>query len=204
MYPRETGHCLTHHIPVDIVKAEEEGWQYDEELAAGLEYLRSIKADLRKGDFVIYDSVAGYRDGGTTIFDGTKIINLGDFPDDYGSLPENFKVIEDGVPIDYWYGYGGGLHGLNNSFVWFNVDPYYSQCIDNMTVISGEDGGDHECRAKTTFVKDGETYTIVYHTYTDYEENVKECFSDWLKKEKYYQVDEDGKVTPNTLHIFVL
>ncbi len=67
MFPRESGHCFHHHIPNDVVVTNKfdinnppisKGELIDPEgLRTAINYLK----DLRYGDYVIFDCVAGYK-----------------------------------------------------------------------------------------------------------------------------------------------
>lgn len=150
MYPRESGHCQAHHIPRNVVIPVDECELSDQELRKALSYLKEINADLVKGDLIIFDAVAGYRNDGVAIFNGTKIINLSYEPDDYGNLPNSFRVIEDNVPIKYW-STENGLPGIShNNIVWFDCAKVLTQCLNNIKLNS------------TTFIYNDQQYRIIY------------------------------------------
>ena len=123
MFPRQEQHCFSHHIPPTIVTPTEDAIISADELSIALKYLKSKNSDLRKGDLVIFDSTTGYRNDGVAIFNGEKILDLYADVDDYGSLPPEFHVIEDQVPINYWTYLGDNdtTRGItHNNIVWFN------------------------------------------------------------------------------------
>lgn len=60
------------------------------------------EADLLRGD-IIQEEWEDYRNTGTYIYDGDEIIELDDFPDDYGTLPKQFLGLSE-FPIKYWEG----------------------------------------------------------------------------------------------------
>lgn len=68
---------------------------------------------------------------GVYIFDGLNIIEL-DYKIQYnGFLPDEFTVINDNVPINYWY------RGIKNYHdLWFDHKPVKKQCIDNIKHIN--------------------------------------------------------------------
>jgi len=153
MYPRESGHCQSHHIPRNVVIPVDECELSNQELTNALSYLRKNNADLVKGDLIIFDAVAGYRNDGVAIFDGVSIINLSYEPDDYGNLPKSFRVIEDNVPINYW-STENGLPGIShNNIVWFDHSKVLTQCLHNIRHLS------------TSFIYNDEQYRIVYEKY---------------------------------------
>lgn len=57
-------------------------------------------ADLKRGDFIFVESELGDRNNGKYMFDGQKIIGLSRYPDDYGSIPEEFQIGK--FPPLYW------------------------------------------------------------------------------------------------------
>src|SRR5438105_2678155 len=102
MYPRAGGHCFSHHIPREVVKLDDDTYFNEENARIALDFLRKGNNDLVKGDLIIFDSIESYRNEGVAIFDGEKIIDISHEPDLYGTLPQQFHVIEDEVPIKYW------------------------------------------------------------------------------------------------------
>lgn len=111
--PRATGKCGIHlvaevilensgiTIPVSIQDLEDDVKQ--KLLDNALTYLKDIVDDLIRGDLVLFEGMYDYRNDNLAIYNGEKIIELADEPDDYGTLPSEFRVIEQGVPIDYWH-----------------------------------------------------------------------------------------------------
>lgn len=161
MYPRSSGHCLSHHIPADIVTLQESPLPTQEELNAALVYLKEQRADLVKGDLILFDGNTGYRNDGVAIFDGVKIIDLAFEPDDYGTLPQVFHVIEGGVPIKYWEDrddtdVGRGI--THNNIVWFDHSLVRDECLRN--IAHGFLGGKYAIY--TTFVYNNVEYHIVF------------------------------------------
>ena len=173
MYPRSTGHCYSHHIPQEVVTPIEDYEQSEEELQLALQYLRENQSDLVKGDLVIFDATAGYRNNGVSIFDGVYIINLDDSPDEYGNLPQQFRVIEDGVPITYWEYVDDTDNGKgvdHNLIVWFDHSKVLQQCLSN---IGTSDLGTDTMQVFTTFTYDGKDYRIVYQYPEDLDDSVE-------------------------------
>lgn len=164
MYPRTTGHCHVHHIPKNIAEFE------PEELQKGLDYLRGSNVDLVKGDLVVFDGVAGYRNDGIAIFDGSDIIELDTEPDDYGTLPKIFRVIENGVPINYWAQNpeSNEQNGIaHNSIVWFDHKLVLQECLKNITY-----GPVDPCKFAiyTKFTYQNIQYRIIYLDGFDYDD----------------------------------
>lgn len=167
-FPRASGHCFSHHIPADVMNIEDKTSFDTHQLFEALQYLRKQKVDLVKGDLVVFDSIAGYRNTGVAIFDGVRIIDLSPLPDDYGVLPEYFRVIEGGVPINYWSwnddtDEGRGIS--HNSYVWFTHQLVRDQCLKNIRFVSNF--RDDRAAIYTRFLFNGVVYFIVY----DYADN---------------------------------
>lgn len=167
MYPRANGHCLTHHIPANVITLYHEGHPSRKEMDRALFYLRKKNTDLIKGDLVLFDCSEGGRNRGIVIFDGETIIDLSAEPDGYGTLPENFRVIEGGVPLTYWEYRGNDDHerGIcHNTNVWFDHFLVLEECLKNVTY-----GLVADCKYAiyTTFNYNNSTYRIILD-YTDH------------------------------------
>jgi len=140
VYPRITGHCACHNIPTSVAIPEDNGsliLRVDMDKA--LRYLQSIKADLVRGDLIIFDSIVQYHNEGIAIFNGREIINLcyDENVDRNGHLPQEFRVIEGGVPIDYWedrqFICDNPVRGIEcNSHIWFDHKVVLAECIENI------------------------------------------------------------------------
>lgn len=97
--------------------------------------------DLQWGDLVVFANTIAYRNDGLTIFDGEKLVDLFPEPDEYGSLPPNFRVLEKHpvtdqvVPITYWH--RGDLRDsrfiTHNSIVWFDHRKFSKELLSNLT-----------------------------------------------------------------------
>lgn len=62
----------------------------------------SVTKDWKRGDIISLSSHGyHYRNVGKFIYDGKTLVNLRYDIDDYGSIPEQFKAIEE-FPINYW------------------------------------------------------------------------------------------------------
>lgn len=163
-FPRRSQHCVSHHIPITVATDVSS----PNDLSNALTYLHEIKADLVRGDLILFDSEAGYRNNGVGIFTGTEIIELYYEIDDYGSLPPDFHVIEDNVSIGYWEYIDDTdtERGIDhNNIVWFDHTLVRDQCIRNIiyTVIE-----DSKHAVLTSFTFNGQSYRIIYdYAYTD-------------------------------------
>lgn len=165
MQARSASHCFAHHIPDIIVGKQEYGYIVtNEERAQSLNYLRENNADLVRGDLIVYDSMAGYRNEGVEIFDGEKIIPLDNHLDDYGSLPKQFHVIVNNVPIKYWNDNHDNVIGVDhNNIVWFNHSLVRHECLQNIKyeLINGK------WTIYTTFIFNNIQYRIILADYVD-------------------------------------
>jgi len=206
MYPRASGHCYSHHIPANVVTPEEETLFTDEELQQALQYLHKIDADLVKGDLVIFDAVEGYRNTGVAIFDGINIIDLASELDDYGNLPQSFRVIEGGVPIRYWEfldetNEGRGI--THNRIVWFDHSKVLQQCLANIKFGLVDD---KHSAIHTTFYYAGQQYNIIYEVYGDpdvvrYIDELTVRLSDLTNLLEFEYDGETIPGVPNTLYL---
>ena len=60
----------------------------------GTMLLRMLNPPPRLGDLVRFTDISRYRNDGVAIWDGEKIIDLETEPDEYGTVPKMFRVIE--------------------------------------------------------------------------------------------------------------
>lgn len=150
------------------------------QLDDGLLQLREKRVDLRRGDMVRYLEKDHYRNEGDVIFDGEKLVQLFDHPDDYGTLPREFRVIREedgGFPIRYWEGLIA-----HNSWVWLTRGDLLDQMIDNIRYDRGIYGV--QACLYTWFDYKGKIYFIVYsadqvmHLSQDYIDDFIEHLSD--------------------------
>jgi len=148
-YPRPSGECSIFRIPPSIAEGR----------SLGLAYLRENNIPIVKGDLVIFESTAGYRNDGYMIFDGVKLKHLAYEPIDYGSPPRCFTPIEDGAPIDYWHKNAGAIQ--HNTIIW----------VHSRTVKVGVNGKfpevqyqqiDGKYRIFLNFVHNNKTYFLIF------------------------------------------
>ena len=174
-FPRPSAHCKTHIAPGARGDLE----ITPEMLTETLDILRSNKVDLVFGDLVAFGGFNAYRNDGLTIYNGTELMLLDDDSeiDDYGFLPRGvFKVIEHGVPVDYWldttYAAGRELGTADentcgirhNQIVWFDhklvrEQLFYNICNDEMDT----DVGEKQPILAAKFVWCGKAYMLVSH-----------------------------------------
>lgn len=151
--PRPEQHCFAHYIPIEIGD--------NKELA--LKYLLDKKVDLKYGDLVINGKESPYRNKGVNIFNGQEIVDLYYEIDDYGSLPPEFHVIEEGFAIDYWQDKGDLVGIKHNNIVWFDHTIVRDQCIRNIK-YNGE--------LATTFLYNHKRYKIIFEDISDIQETI--------------------------------
>lgn len=163
MQKRIESHCSVHSIPNTVVWDKE---NREENRTLAFNYLKNNKVDLVKGDIIVYNSFAGYRNEGVEIFDGDHIIPLAYDLDEYGSLPKNFHVIEHNVPIKYWFMNinNSDVIGIdNNNIVWFDHSLVRDECIRNIKyeLVTSK------WTIYTTFIFNNTQYTIILADYID-------------------------------------
>lgn len=185
-FPRPTGHCGNHEVFVDFVVQFYNGSHSREEKIAlfdrTLNRLKAIKADLVRGDLILYPGHRRFTCHGLKIYDGHKIIDFDYRYEECGCLPSKFKIINDNVPIHYWYqnrkldnigwSLDIGPRGVHlNDLVWFDHSAVKQQCIDNIVNKKG--------KIRTTFVYNNQKYILDY-----YELNNVERFKYCLNRER--------------------
>jgi hypothetical protein len=90
------------------------------------------------------------------MYDGNKIINLDHDHDEYGSVPNEFKVIDE-FPIDYWTKVIS-----HNAIVHFDVDPYIEEILTNLEKIQEETNLTAEIHKSHFTHENGTTYTVFF------------------------------------------
>ena len=135
-------HCKTHTIPNDIIVLQDPVEPSIQELEETLAYLTSQNIKPEFGDLIEFEQYSGYRNDGIAIFDGEKIIDLAHEPDDYGTLPQIFRVFEkypNGKIFNqfYWHNvfednYGRWKGITHNNIIWFDHCRYAAQIIKNI------------------------------------------------------------------------
>lgn len=155
-FPRQTGHCHTHNVKQYVIK-------YGLNFAGIIEHLDKRNTTLVRGDLIFTKGFDIYRNDGVYIFDGCQIIPLDYTQDDYGALPKEFKVINDGVPIDYWVPTNKERGIEHNGVLWFDPSNVRQQLINNVKEEEiGEAGGKINYEISSKFIYDKKEYTILY------------------------------------------
>jgi hypothetical protein len=185
--------CGSHLITQDLIIASDEVLT-PHHLERALNYLQENRADLVKGDLIVFEALSGYRNQGIAIYDGEEIIGLNYSLCDYGALPLKFRVIEEGVPLDYWI--GGEVNLGYNSIVWFDHSLVRVQCLENLTYARlSEEGGKYAIF--TSFSADDRGYQIVFSNHLegclehgDIDKDDYHFFSEDLKDRKLERLRE--------------
>lgn len=107
-----------------------------------LEILDYLKDDLVYGDLVRYSNSVTKSGIGLCIFDGLKLKFLDfDAMDGYGLLPQQFSVLTNNVPMNYWdlqcdnskFITNVLRKGINNnSCIWLNISENRNELINNI------------------------------------------------------------------------
>lgn len=137
-------------------------------------YVKTLD-DLRRGDIIVLANIPTDRNDGLFIYDGDNILYLDTEPDDYGSVPVQFKV-PDEFPIYYWEDIV-----VHNSFVPFDFGKWAIQLIDNYTSIN------FETPEESTAITSGKFPATLFYSYFIYND------------EKYYVIADNlqGQVGNN-------
>ena len=98
------------------------------DILEALSQIASTLPDLRKGDIVQLDWEV-YRNEGSYIYNGTKVLQLIDDPDEHGTLPKEFQVPE--FPPDYWTDII-----VHNTYIWLNLEKLQPQIEQNIQLTS--------------------------------------------------------------------
>lgn len=94
-----------------------------------LDELYNTGVNLVRGDLILYEKNSN--NNGVYIFDGLNIIELDYKVKTDGFLPDEFTVINDNVPINYW-----NVGIKNSQEFWFDHKLVKKQCIDNIKYIN--------------------------------------------------------------------
>lgn len=224
-FPRISGHCICHDVSHLKIKLSDYYDAFDDidetsrnpyirlqnvstpkmnEIMAPLEL---SNGGLVYGDLIFYGKMNDSRS--TCIFDGTKIIFLNfDAMDGYGTIPPEFAVITNNVPMNYWdcEVVDGKIikKGLDtNSTLWLNILQIREQCINNIKKNSDS--------IVTTFKHNNVVYSIYYMS--DGEYDIEKYFDDLLKvlsersvlmlSRRDFTESFNGEITETTLFIDV-
>jgi len=150
----------------------------------GAKLILKLKNPPKVGDLIIFKDVPRYRNDGICIWNGTGVIDLDSEYDDYGNLPQMFRVIEPTIgkdgssrtfPINYWHSrfqptikkHKHKYHIDHNNIVWFDHNNKRDEIIKNITYDDKLFPGKYALY--TYFLYDDKIYYIVgtYDTITN-------------------------------------
>lgn len=185
--------------------------------------------NIKWGDLYRNTAVFGDRNSNMGIYDGEKVVDLSAWPDDYGCLPQQFKILVPHptekfiIPPRYWVYISDNdffepqKDGIcHNSIVWFDHIPHQKELLSNITI------GDFEGKklVYTFFFVDGKKYFLVYdddETMTvdegeelpdDYFASLKEEFKERLESDELIEYNclshEFGEDTDVLRHTFFM
>lgn len=179
---------LNHHLDYNVEKLHritKEGFEWI------LIQLQNI--NLLRGDMV----VVNFEDDTIIelIFDGVKLINLCYDISEWPCLPKEFKVIQTGLPINYWLKcYNDNLEYKEDdaekwfnydAIVWFDHSLVKDQCLANVKLEEGV--------IDTTFIFNDVKYTIYLDSMETGNEN-SECDDSDLHKFKELLLNDNDIV----------
>jgi hypothetical protein len=161
------------HAPVHSVIQElnDPSLPAEEELAEGLRELRSRSVPLKWGDLVRFSN-GDYRNDGLVIFNGEKLIDLSPYPDDYGTLPSEFRVLvphpetKEIIPLGYWHLHHNEVtnettEGIcHNDYVWLDHSRVGEELIRNLHSHTVEG----KYQMESSFIVEGQRYEVVVVT----------------------------------------
>jgi hypothetical protein len=86
---------------------------------------KKLCPNIKRGDTIILEEKAGYRNNGVYMWDGKKVIRLYTEIDDYGSVPPEIEITDDDFDPRSW-------HFLvdHNGYVWFSPEIRERICED--------------------------------------------------------------------------
>jgi len=158
-----------------------------------LDKLYKLNIDLVRGDLIYFKYSGKYSNQKSYIFDGCNIVSLEYEYDNDGTLPEEFTIINNGVPINYWSNNGGVL---NNDIVWFDHTTVKDQLFNNIKCMDNT--------LETKFIYENISYCISYMIDEDYYGNPDNDLTNHKKSEFIELLSNDGLLTYNTFSIDLL
>lgn len=140
-FPRISGHCAAYDVSNLDMKLKTFKTLNDQ-LKYTLDKLYELEYDLVRGDLICFKGLDHTTNDGTFIFDGCGLRVLDRRYDVDGSIPKEFTIINNNVPVNYWNhetkynipklsaiiinrGIMGNIH-------WFDHSSVRDQCIDNI------------------------------------------------------------------------
>lgn len=162
-FPRKEGKCKIHQFTdINLLKSPNKI-----EILSNRIY-NDIKMDIVRGDFIIINehNLEKFINYGNKyelfVFDGLKLIDLGGNKNiTYRNtlLPKEFRVIENDIPINYWYNTKlTGIYDINS--VWFDYSPVKDQCLNHIKYDSAISDSGQYC-LYTNFEYKNDNYYII-------------------------------------------
>jgi hypothetical protein len=215
-FPRKTGHCLTHDVSELIscdyedlnhlfYDAEEGSQAYLKEIL--IELIDDLDHNLIRGDLIYYEEIDS--EYIKYIFDGCNIIMLDYDFDEEGHIPNEFSVIINDIPTDYWVSSEEHQGFPFNNYIWFDHSIVRYQLIDNAKIDKKNN------MIFTKFTYNNKEHTIVFNNnnhYPGYNYSLKNFIYTLKGKKlllKYIEIDEiknlfDVKLSESVLYLDVL
>lgn len=192
-FPRLNGHCKAHDTSKYYNKDDKALRRSESHelillsISSGetLNGLIEDNCDLVRGDLICFCGfLHRYIHAGIFIFDGYKIIPLGHEVSEYGDLPNEFTVINDNVPINYWN--NDNEKGIEAKLIWFDHKSVKNQCMDNIKCENNE--------VYTEFVFDGKSYKIICRGHHDLQYKIEELIEDLSTNENLELFYDDENI----------
>jgi len=175
---RDYSVCWKTFVPVKLGDGDCFYFPTKDDMKSALEELRSRKIPLQRGDLVSFEkcrTIPGgktdfYRMEALVIFDGKEIVDLEEYPDEYGSLPRTFLCFD---PTDYQepsfyypkrrieFEDHDDERGLREQTIWLKPGSFLEQIQQNVTPIEIEDDLGKREIFYTWFESNGKTFKIV-------------------------------------------
>src|SRR5205823_5946734 len=124
-----------------------------EDLSKATNYFYDNDIHIIRGDLITFDQC-----NNIAIFDGCQIINLDYNVESDGSLPDEFQVIVNKVPILYWRKIDDMLmtKAFRYGIIWFDHNLVKNQCLANIKRATND-------LIFTSFLYEGVTYRMIYN-----------------------------------------
>lgn len=144
-FPRNEGRCKNYNI-TNLFCDNFGNIPKENESKITMFIEKGIQYDFIRGDVVWFGK---YKNKYSQIFDGQKLIGFNIAAYDILCWPYKFKVINNNVPISYWF-------STYSALIWFDSTEVHEQCIKNITF-------DSDNTIYTTFNYNNKDYTLKYN-----------------------------------------
>lgn len=150
-FPRPSGKAKIFKIPENIVKLENIKYFDHDSLKNAINELSKLKLNLVRGD-IIELSPQNIFSPYQVIYNGENIVEMEYMTDGEGYLDNEYEIIKNDVPVNYWYELG--LTSYN-----FDLSKVMDECLKN---ISYDPEINRWC---TTFTYNFLNYKIIHSPY---------------------------------------